>query len=73
MDNLLSLITFLPLIGAIVLLVFLRGEDQMARGNAKMLALFVRVMALPIVLPLVDARVRPLRPRVPVPTGTEIA
>ena len=41
MDNLLSLITFLPLIGAIVLLVFLRGEDEMARRNAKMLALFV--------------------------------
>ena len=40
MDNLLSLITFLPLIGAIVLLVFLRGDDEMARRNAKMLALF---------------------------------
>jgi NADH-quinone oxidoreductase subunit M len=41
MDNLLSLITFLPLIGAVVLLVFLRGEDEMARRNAKILALFV--------------------------------
>ncbi len=40
MDNLLSLITFLPLIGAVVLLLFLRGEDEMARRNAKMLALF---------------------------------
>jgi NADH-quinone oxidoreductase subunit M len=40
MDNLLSLITFLPLIGAAVLLLFLRGEDEMARRNAKMLALF---------------------------------
>ncbi len=40
MDNLLSLITFLPLIGAFVLLVFLRGEDAAAQGNAKLLALF---------------------------------
>ncbi len=40
MNNLLSLITFLPLIGAVVLLVFLRGEDEMAQKNAKLLALF---------------------------------
>ncbi|MBP7000640.1 NADH-quinone oxidoreductase subunit M [Amaricoccus sp.] len=40
MDNLLSLVTFLPLIGAVVLLVFLRGEDEQAQKNAKMLALF---------------------------------
>ncbi|PJN96358.1 NADH-quinone oxidoreductase subunit M [Amaricoccus sp. HAR-UPW-R2A-40] len=40
MDNLLSLVTFLPLIGAIVLLVFLRGEDEAATRNAKLLALF---------------------------------
>ncbi len=40
MDNLLSLITFLPLIGATVLLVFLRGEDAAAQQNAKLLALF---------------------------------
>jgi NADH-quinone oxidoreductase subunit M len=40
MNNLLSLVTFLPLIGAVVLLAFLRGEDEMAQKNAKMLALF---------------------------------
>jgi NADH-quinone oxidoreductase subunit M len=40
MDSLLSLITFLPLIGAIVLLVFLKGEDPLAQRNAKLLALF---------------------------------
>ncbi|MEM8658329.1 MAG: NADH-quinone oxidoreductase subunit M [Pseudomonadota bacterium] len=39
MDNLLSLITFLPLIGAVVLMVFLRGEDEAANLNAKRLAL----------------------------------
>ena len=40
MNSLLSLVTFLPLIGAVVLLVFLRGEDEMAQRNAKLLALF---------------------------------
>ncbi len=40
MINLLSLVTFLPLIGAAVLLLFLRGEDAAAQLNAKRLALF---------------------------------
>jgi NADH-quinone oxidoreductase subunit M len=40
MYNLLSLVTFLPMIGAIVLVLFLRGEDEMAQKNAKLLALF---------------------------------
>src|SRR5690606_4327803 len=40
MNSLLSLITFLPLIAAVVLLLFLRGEDADAQRNAKMLALF---------------------------------
>ena len=31
MNSLLSLITFLPLIGAVVLLLFLRGEDALAQ------------------------------------------
>jgi len=44
MDNLLSLITFLPMIGAAVLMLFLRGEDDLAARNAKMLALFTTVM-----------------------------
>ena len=44
MDNLLSLVTFLPLIGAAVLMLFLRGEDQLAARNAKMLALFTTSM-----------------------------
>ncbi len=37
--NLLSLITFLPLIAALLLVVFLRGDDEAARLNAKRLAL----------------------------------
>jgi len=40
MDNLLSLITFLPLIGAFVLAVVLRGDDVLAQRNAKVVALF---------------------------------
>ncbi|MXU65611.1 NADH-quinone oxidoreductase subunit M [Oceanomicrobium pacificus] len=40
MDYLLSLVTFLPLIGAAMLMLFLRGEDEAAQLNAKRLALF---------------------------------
>ncbi|HMQ94198.1 MAG TPA: NADH-quinone oxidoreductase subunit M [Amaricoccus sp.] len=40
MNSLLSLVTFLPLIGAVVLLLFLRGDDEAAAKNAKLLALF---------------------------------
>lgn len=40
MNSLLSIITFLPLIGAGVLLLFLRGDDPAAQKNAKLLALF---------------------------------
>ncbi|MBK5935025.1 NADH dehydrogenase subunit M [Rhodovulum imhoffii] len=39
MDNLLSIVTFIPLIAALILLVFLRGEDEAAQRNAKWLAL----------------------------------
>jgi len=39
MDNLLSIITFIPLVAAIVLAVFLRGDDEAARRNAKLVAL----------------------------------
>ncbi|MEM1066647.1 MAG: NADH-quinone oxidoreductase subunit M [Pseudomonadota bacterium] len=39
MENLLSIITFLPLVAAIILGFFLRGEDEAAQQNAKWLAL----------------------------------
>ncbi len=39
MDNLLSFITFLPLVAALILALFLRGDDEAARRNAKWLAL----------------------------------
>ncbi|MEX5729474.1 NADH-quinone oxidoreductase subunit M [Rhodovulum iodosum] len=39
MDNLLSIVTFIPLIAAFILMAFLRGDDAAARRNAKWLAL----------------------------------
>lgn len=39
MENLLSLVTFLPMLGAAVLMFVLRGEDEMAVRNAKWIAL----------------------------------
>ncbi|WP_371157720.1 NADH-quinone oxidoreductase subunit M [Jannaschia sp. 2305UL9-9] len=39
MDNLLSIVTFTPLIAALIMAVFLRGEDAAAQRNAKWLAL----------------------------------
>ena len=39
MDNLLSIVTFLPLLAAVILAVFLRGDDVAAQKNAKVLAL----------------------------------
>ncbi len=39
MDNLLSIITFLPGVAALILALFLRGEDAAAQRNAKWLAL----------------------------------
>jgi len=39
MDNILSMITFIPLLGAAILALFLRGDDAAAQNNAKWLAL----------------------------------
>ncbi|MGQ0610293.1 MAG: NADH-quinone oxidoreductase subunit M [Paracoccaceae bacterium] len=39
MTNLLSIITFLPAVAALVLALFLRGNDAASQGNARMLAL----------------------------------
>ncbi|MGB0968068.1 MAG: NADH-quinone oxidoreductase subunit M, partial [Halocynthiibacter sp.] len=39
MENLLSIVTFIPLLAALILAVFLRGDDAAAQKNAKMLAL----------------------------------
>ncbi|WP_380058466.1 NADH-quinone oxidoreductase subunit M [Falsihalocynthiibacter sp. SS001] len=39
MENLLSIVTFIPLLGAIVLALFLRGDDAFAQRNAKLVGL----------------------------------
>ncbi|MGB7262744.1 MAG: NADH-quinone oxidoreductase subunit M [Albidovulum sp.] len=39
MENLLSIITFVPLVAAAILALFLRGNDEAAQANAKWLAL----------------------------------
>ncbi|SHH25593.1 NADH-quinone oxidoreductase subunit M [Marivita hallyeonensis] len=39
MDNLLSIVTFLPALAALILMVFLRGDDEAANRNAKWLSL----------------------------------
>ncbi|MEM6896207.1 MAG: NADH-quinone oxidoreductase subunit M [Pseudomonadota bacterium] len=38
MDNLLSILTFTPLLAALILAIFLRGDDEAAQRNAKWLA-----------------------------------
>jgi NADH-quinone oxidoreductase subunit M len=40
MDNLLSIVTFIPALAALILALFLRGEDEAAQKNAKYAALF---------------------------------
>ncbi|MFW8592615.1 NADH-quinone oxidoreductase subunit M [Cribrihabitans neustonicus] len=40
MDNLLSIVTFIPALAAGILALFLRGDDAAAQRNAKMVALF---------------------------------
>jgi NADH-quinone oxidoreductase subunit M len=39
MDNLVSIVTFIPLVAAVILALFLRGDDAAARRNAKWTAL----------------------------------
>ena len=54
MDNLLSIVTFMPLVAAVILAVFLRGNDEAAQKNAKWLALaatsFTFLVSLAILL-----------------------
>ena len=40
MDNLLSIVTFIPALAALILAIFLRGEDEAANRNAKWVAMF---------------------------------
>ena len=40
MDNILSIITFIPAVAALIMALFLRGDDEAARKNAKWIAMF---------------------------------
>jgi len=40
MDNILSIVTFIPALAALILVVFLRGDDAAAQRNAKWVAMF---------------------------------
>ncbi|MGH1459476.1 MAG: NADH-quinone oxidoreductase subunit M [Paracoccaceae bacterium] len=44
MDNLLSIVTFLPALAALILAVFLRGSDEAANRNAKWVALIATAL-----------------------------
>ncbi|WP_108815867.1 NADH-quinone oxidoreductase subunit M [Loktanella sp. Alg231-35] len=44
MGNILSLTTFLPLLGAVILALFLRGDDEAAQRNAKWVALVTTIV-----------------------------
>ncbi|MDQ2091438.1 NADH-quinone oxidoreductase subunit M [Marimonas arenosa] len=44
MDNLLSIVTFIPALAALILAVFLRGEDEAAQMNAKWVALLATAL-----------------------------
>ena len=50
MDNVLSIITFLPAVAAAILALFLRGEDPAAQRNAKWVALFATTLTFAISL-----------------------
>ena len=53
MDNILSIITFLPLVAAAILALFLRGDDAAAQRNAKWLALIATSVTFVISLFLI--------------------
>ena len=46
MDNLLSIVTFLPALAALILALFLRGGDAAADRNAKWLAMTTFLMCI---------------------------
>ena len=47
MDNLLSIVIFLPSLAALILAVVLRGEDAAAQQNAKCVALVATIATFP--------------------------
>ncbi len=52
MTNLLSIITFLPIVAAVILAVMLRGDDEAAKRNARWLALVASLATFAASLPV---------------------
>ena len=52
MDNLLSIVIFLPSLAALILAVILRGEDELSQRNAKILALIATLATFVVSLQL---------------------
>jgi NADH-quinone oxidoreductase subunit M len=50
MGNILSLTTFIPLIGAVILALFLRGDDEAAQKNAKWVAMITSLVTFVVSL-----------------------
>ena len=50
MDNLLSIVTFIPAVAAAILAIFLRGEDEAAQKNAKWVAMIATVLTFVVSL-----------------------
>ncbi|MDZ7711003.1 MAG: NADH-quinone oxidoreductase subunit M [Roseovarius sp.] len=50
MDNLLSIVTFIPAVAALILAVFLRGEDEAAQKNAKWVAMIATTLTFVVSL-----------------------
>jgi NADH-quinone oxidoreductase subunit M len=50
MDNLLSIVTFIPAVAAAILAVFLRGQDEAAQKNAKWVALIATTLTFVVSL-----------------------
>ncbi|MEO0822166.1 MAG: proton-conducting transporter membrane subunit, partial [Pseudomonadota bacterium] len=50
----LSLITFLPMAGALILVLFLRGDDEAAADNARRLSLLVTTFTFLLSVPLLN-------------------
>ncbi len=50
MENLLSITTFIPLIAAAILALFLRGDDAAARSNAKWVAMMATILTFVVSL-----------------------
>ena len=69
MTNILSIITFLPIVAALILAVFLRGDDESSRRNAKWLALIATSATFVISLYVLFG----LRPNVPHQSLNQIA